>query len=170
MPGSISCQPKRKLCLLHRWRPRLRKVKTPVQGRKGSERQDLNPDGLHRPQQALQDCIHRTQRTWLFDPEPCLGTDLGQISHLPPETKLNSPQPAGQEGIKLSSHLAGQGWVAVLCGAVGDHEVGPWRSEDKSGAPGQLLPTALRGREYRARKGLRKPGAVWSLPFDTQEN
>ena len=70
---------------------------------------------------------------------------------------MHSPQPTGQEGIKLSSHLAGQGWVAVLRRAVGDHEVGPWRSEDKSEAPAQLL-------------DLRGPGAVHALSVYTPGN
>lgn len=48
------------------------------------------------------------------------------------KTKVDSPQPTGQEGIKFSGHLAGQGRVAVLGGAVGDHKVGPWRRTDKS--------------------------------------
>lgn len=33
--------------------------------------------------------------------------------------------------------------MAVLSRAVGDHEVGPWRSRDKSEDPAQILPTAL---------------------------
>lgn len=32
--------------------------------------------------------------------------------------------------------------MAVLSGAVGDHEVGPWRSGDESEDPAQVLPTA----------------------------
>lgn len=55
---------------------------------------------------------------------------MRQMSHLSPETPVHSPQPTGQEGIKLSSHLARQGGVAVLCRTVGDHEVWPWGSED----------------------------------------
>lgn len=56
---------------------------------------------------------------------------------------MHSPQFTGQEGIELSSHLAGQGRVAVLCRAVGDHEVGPWRSKERSGGAAQLVSTAL---------------------------
>lgn len=41
------------------------------------------------------------------------------------KTKVDSPQPTGQEGIKFSGHLAGQGRVAVFRRAVGDHKVGP---------------------------------------------
>lgn len=74
--------------------------------------------------------LHFFNKLHFFDTIPHSGTELRQRSHLPPETQVHSPQPTGQKGIKLSSHLAGQGWVAVLCRAVGDHEVGPWRSEN----------------------------------------
>ena len=47
--------------------------------------------------------------------------------------------------------------MAVLRRAVGDHEVGPWRSEDKSEAPTQLL-------------DLRGPGAVHALSVYTPGN
>lgn len=97
-------------------------------------------------------------------------SSLRQRSRLPPKTKVktkvDSPQPTGQEGIKFSSHLAGQGRVAVLRRAVGDHKVGPWRSKDKSA---QLFPTALHSVRSRARQGLREPGAVHPLPFYTGE-
>lgn len=55
-------------------------------------------------------------------------------------------QPTGQEGIKFSSHLAGQGRVAVLRRAVGDHKVGPQ----------SLLEAFIRAVSEDERLGMRK--------------
>ena len=69
---------------------------------------------------------------------------------------MHSPQPTGQEGIKLSSYLSRQGWMAVLHRAVGEHKVVPQSlleafiqavSEDKClfPGPGDPRPAAVLG-------------------------
>lgn len=107
------------MCSFNQWGLRLRKVKTLAPGHTASECQDLDLDSLptDRPQEALHDKILRTQATSLFW-HNALFKKWPEVAL---KTQMHSPQSTGQEGIQLSSHLARQGWVAVLCRAVGDH-------------------------------------------------
>lgn len=80
---------------------------------------------------------------------PILTRGRGHTSSTPPPADPGkAPATTGHKGVQLSSHLAGQGWVAVLGGAVGDHKVGAWTNEEWSGVcpapprspkPGQVL-------------------------------